>query len=256
MNDLDYILDFAVTLGQRMLSCGANLERVNDTMNRICLSYGLVDISIFSLSSTIILSAQTPDKLSATRHVMVPPASNDMKRITRFNQLSRQVCSETPAADRLNAMLKKADSEVKDYSVVTVIIGYLIAMSSICLMNGGTLWDVFAADLTTVTLFWIIRLFDKPGLNRIVRDALCMWIVGSLDIMLVRIGIGRHLATIIITNSMMMIPGIQLVNAVRNILCGNEMNGIIEILKIVLDATAIVLGLGLSIYMFGSGITW
>ncbi len=256
MNDLDYILDFAATLGQRMLGCGANLERVNDTMNRICLSYRLTDISIFSLSSTIILSAQTADNQSATRHVMVPPANNDMKRISRFNQLSRQVCSETPPPAALDAMLKQADSEVKDYATVTIILGYLIAMSSICMLNGGSLRDVIAADLTTVALFWIIRLLDKPGLNRIVTDALCMWIVGSLDILLVRIGLGQHLATIIITNSMMMIPGIPLVNAVRNILCGNEMNGILEILKIVLDATAIVLGLGISIYMFGGGITW
>ena len=129
-------------------------------------------------------------------------------------------------------------------------------MSSICMLNGGSLRDVLSADLTTVVLFWIIRLLNKPGLNRILTDALCMWIVGSLDILLVRIGLGQHLATIIITNSMMMIPGIPLVNAVRNILCGNEMNGILEILKIVLDATAIVLGLGISIYMFGGGISW
>ena len=56
---------------------------------------------------------------------------------------------------------------------------------------------------------------------------------------------------IIITNSLMMIPSISLVNAVRNILCGNEMNGILEFLKVVLESVAIVLGLVLSIYLFG-----
>ena len=54
----------------------------------------------------------------------------------------------------------------------------------------------------------------------------------------------------------MMIPGIPLVNAVRNLLCGNEMNGILEILKVLMETVAIVLGLVLSIYLFGGLIQW
>lgn len=48
MTDIEYILDFAANLGGKMLSVGANLERVNDTMYRICRSYHLNSISIFS----------------------------------------------------------------------------------------------------------------------------------------------------------------------------------------------------------------
>lgn len=83
-----------------------------------------------------------------------------------------------------------------------------------------------------------------------------MWFAGTLAIVLVRLGIGEHVFRIIITSSMMMIPGIPLVNSVRNILCGNEMNGIIEFFKVILETIAIVLGLILSIYMFGGLIRW
>ena len=61
----------------------------------------------------------------------------------------------------------------------------------------------------------------------------------------------KYFIIIIITNSLMMIPSISLVNAVRNVLCGNEMNGILEFLKVVLESLAIVLGVVLSIYLFG-----
>lgn len=255
MNDLEYILDFTVNLGGCMLNSGANLERVNDTMNRICLSYHLNTISIFSLSSTIILSAKSPDNVSATRQLSIPSTGIHLEKLRRFNELSRRVCSETPAPSSLAKLLQEADT-IQEYSTVTVIIGYLIAMSCLCIMFGGSLLDVLAADLITIVLFWTIRLLTKPQLNHIITNILCMWIAGTLAIFLVKIGLGEHYFSIIITNSMVMIPGIPLVNAVRNLLCGNEMNGILEFLKVILETVAIVLGLLISIYMFGGTIQW
>ncbi len=38
MNDVEHVLDFVVNPGNKMLGAGANLERVNDTMTRICLT--------------------------------------------------------------------------------------------------------------------------------------------------------------------------------------------------------------------------
>ncbi|MDO5336135.1 MAG: threonine/serine exporter family protein [Eubacteriales bacterium] len=255
MNDLEYILDFAVNLGGCMLKSGANLERVNDTMNRVCLSYNLSSISIFSLSSTIILSAKSSDNISATRHLSIPSTGIHLEKLRRFNQLSRRVCSETPAPASLAGLLDEAGT-VQEYSTVTVIIGYLIAMSCLCTMFGGNISDVIAADLITVVLYWTIRVLTKPQLNHIITNILCMWIAGTLAIFLVKIGLGKHYFSIVITNSMMMIPGVPLVNSVRNLLCGNEMNGILEFLKVILETVAIVLGLVISIYMFGGTIQW
>lgn len=53
MNNLEYILDFTVSLGCKMLRVGANLERVNDTMYRICRSYHLNSISIVSFKNAV-----------------------------------------------------------------------------------------------------------------------------------------------------------------------------------------------------------
>lgn len=255
MNDIEYILDFTVNLGGRMLATGANLERVNDTMNRICLSYHLNSISIFSLSSTIILSAKTSDNIPGTRQIAVPPASNHLEKLNCLNQLSRKVCAETPTPETLDGLLKEAEN-IKEYSTVTVIIGQLIAMTSLGVIFGGTPADIAAVDLISFVLFWMIRWLNKPNLTHIIVNTICMWVAGTLAIFCVKLGLGDHPFIIIITSSMMLIPGIPLVNAFRNILCGNEMNGILEFLKVVLETLAIVLGLILSIYFFGGLISW
>ena len=96
MNDVEYVLDFVVNLGNKMLGAGANLERVNDTMMRICLSYHLESISIYSLSSTIMVSARSADGIYGSRHNAVQPASIHIERLNKLKRLSRTVCSEKP----------------------------------------------------------------------------------------------------------------------------------------------------------------
>lgn len=255
MNDIEYILDFAVNLGARMLYAGANLERVDDTMTRICRSYHLQEISIYSLSDIIMLGARTADETYASRQITVPSASIHLKRLEQYNQLSRKVCADTPAPELLGNLLEEAE-KIKEYTTAQVVLGELLAMTSLCIIFGGNLKDVAAVNISTFILFWVIAGLSKRNLNHIVVNILSMLLAGFLAVMLVKFRIGEHYFTIIITNSMLLIPGIPLVNAVRNLLCGNEMNGIIQIFKVILETVVIVLGLVLSIYLFGGMIEW
>ena len=124
MNQVEYILDFAASLGGKMLAVGANLERVNDTMYRICRSYNLTSISIFSLNSIIIISAKSADELelTGTRQISVPLPSKHLEKLNRFNQLSRKVCADPPAPEALSKLLDESE-QINDYSLPTIIIG-------------------------------------------------------------------------------------------------------------------------------------
>ena len=255
MNNVEYILDFAAGLGCRMLTVGATLERVNDTMYRICHSYHLSSISIFSLSSIIIISAKSPDGVTGTRQISVPDTDKHLEKLNRFNQLSRKVCAETPPPEELSELLKDAE-KVKDYPRPILLLGYLIAMTSLGVINGGSIRDIVCADFNTVILLWMIDALDKRNINRVVANTLCTWVAGTLAVLYVKLGIGEHYFIIVVVNCLLMVPGSDMVNAFRNILCSNEMNGILELLKVILETTAIVFGLVISLYMFGGFISW
>lgn len=253
MNDIEYILDFAANLGGKMLKVGANLERVNDTMYRVCHSYHLNSISIFSLSSLIVISAKSEDNQSGTRQVSVPSSSNHLEKLNRFNQLSRKVCAETPPPETLEGMLEDA-ANVQESPIAIILIGQMISMSTLCAIYGGSFSDMVAVSINTFALYWLSEYLDKRRINRIVTNTIRAWFAATIGLFLVKFDIGKNYFIIIVTNSMMMIPSISLVNAVRNILCGNEMNGILEFMKVVLESVAIVLGVVLSIYLFGGNI--
>ena len=238
-----------------MLSVGATLERVNDTMYRICKSYHLESISIFSLSTVIIISAKDSNHISGTKQISIHSSSKHMEKLSRFNQLSRKICTEIPPPETLFYLLEEAE-RVKSDSLNTTLLGYLIATTSLGIIYGGSLKDVIAADINMFVLLWLMGYFGKCHINRTVANALCTWIAGTLTILQIRLGIGEQYFIIVIINSMMLISSSTLVNAVRNIFCGNEMNGILDFLKAVLESLAIVSGLLLSAYMFGELIEW
>lgn len=250
MNNVEYILDFAASLGCRMLTVGANLERVNDTMYRICDSYHLSSISIFSLSKMISISAKSPDGVIGVRQISVHNVNKHLEKLNRLNQLSRKVCAETPPPEKLSELLDDAE-KINDYSRGIILLGYMIAMTSLGVLNGGSIRDIVCADINTLILLWLSDYFDKRNINRIVANILCTWVAGTLAILYILLGIGEHYFVIVIVNSMLFVPGSDMVNAFRNILCKNEMNGILELLKVVLETTAIVFGLIISLYMFG-----
>ena len=98
-------------------------------------------------------------------------------------------------------------------------------MTSIGVLNGGSIKDIISADINTLILLWLTDHLSRRKINQIVANALCTWVVGCLAILYVMLGLGEHYFIIIVVNSMFLVPGSDMVNAFRNLLCGNEMNG-------------------------------
>ena len=250
MKDIEYILDFAMHLGSSMLVSGANLERANDTMTRVCRSYHLSDISIFSLNSIIQISARSEEDDYTIRQISVPASDLYLERLAALNELSRKVCNETPHPAALHGMLREAE-RCEGYPQWAILAGRIFAMGGICVLFGGTMGDVIASDLIVFALYWVLAAFSRSNINNVIKNMLCMMFAGLSAHGLMYFGIGTQYDVICVTCSMMLVPGIALVNAARNLLCGNEMNGILEAIKAFIETVAIVMGLGITMAVFG-----
>jgi uncharacterized membrane protein YjjP (DUF1212 family) len=251
MQKIDYVLDFAVHLGREMLECGANLERVNLTMEIICKTYQLREVTIFALSSYLSVSAKELGGETCIRQTSIPVNGLHLEKLKKLNNLSYKVQSEKPAPEKLEDMLFET-LMTPTYPTYINLIGYLIAMMSLCRIFGGTITDILIASINTVIIFFISNIFIREKLNRIITNIVTMFICGCIAIFFTSINFSQNVSVIIITNAFYLIPGIPMVNAVRNIICGNEMNGILELLKVFLEVGTIVAGLYIAFFCFGS----
>lgn len=251
MKDLDYLLEFLLRFSERMLVSGANLERVDDSVYRICDAYGCQDVQFFSLNCYLSLSMknQAGEKAAGQRCIW-GGLDVHLENLSRLNQLSRQICAEKPAPEMLEGLLQEAVN-TKSYSQPMLLAGFLLAMAGLTGVFDGSLKDLAVILVNSALIFLAGVYLKRLVYNKIVFNVLCTFVAGSVAIGAVTLGLADDLYIVMIVNSMMLIPGIPMVNSFRNILCGNEINGIVEFFKVILETMAIVGGFILSIYVFG-----
>ena len=113
------------------------------------------------------------------------------------------------------------------------------------------MWDAVLVAVITVLIHFVMSWLERTGLDRILINSLTMWAAASCAVMFLYSGFRGNFAVIMITVTMLVIPGIPLVNAMRNLLCGHEINGILQMLKISVETMALALGIYAAFMMFG-----
>ena len=253
--NVEEILSFCVKLSRHMIVAGANLERVEMAVNIICKAYGLEDVSLYLLSSHISMSAMDKSGHYASRQASIPAAGIHLERLKSLNQLSYKVAEITPATKTLAQMLDRA-LHVRDYADIIILLGRIAAMMCLCMIFGGTVRELIPVAAVTALIHYLMSALEKTGMDRLVVNSLTMFIASSLAVLFVYSGISNNLSVIMITASMLVIPGIPLVNAMRNLLCGKEINGILQMLKIFIETMALCMGAVAALAVFGKYILW
>ncbi len=255
MRDTDRILDFMVRLSREAIRNGASIEYAISAMRHIAASYELNDLSVFALSSYISVSAEAPGGEHRTRQITVPEPAIHLARLWRLNRLSLDVCEEVPDPASLDGRLNHA-LEAPSYPKPAVFMGQVIAISCVCMILGGTVGDAFATGCSALVVCVIFDLLERWGIDRIIGNAVGMWAGTSLAIMLVRAGIGDSNSMVVISVSLLMIPGIPLVNAVGNLVRGNELNGTYQLMRVTLESLMLALGTYAGVTMMGGMAAW
>ena len=60
-DEAEQYLYYAMTIGEQLLCCGAEVGRVEDTIRRICLAYGASRADVFSITSSIVTTIYGED---------------------------------------------------------------------------------------------------------------------------------------------------------------------------------------------------
>ena len=102
------IMEKALDVGEAMLCIGAEISRVEDTILRICHSYGGGVIDVFTILSLIILSWHTTDDQNFTQTRRIYSYSTDLGKLEELNALSRYICANKPSVMKSSRRLKRS----------------------------------------------------------------------------------------------------------------------------------------------------
>ena len=94
--DKDFVLEYALDIGEQMVICGAEISRVEDTIERICRAYGAERIDVFSITSCIIATLKMEGEPPVTQTRRIRSSNTDFTKLDKLNALSRRIRAQPP----------------------------------------------------------------------------------------------------------------------------------------------------------------
>ena len=244
------LLDF----GEAMLACGAEVHRVEDTLARISSAYRLPEANVFVITSNITLTLLFEDGQSATQTRRIRDAgSTDFLRLERLNALSRTVCQAPIAPSELRRRVHAL--RACTVSVAAGLSGSFLAAGSFALFFGGSFLDGLLAGLVGLIIFLLKRHLAPFCMNTLVFNLLTSLLAGLCICICCKLLPALHLDKIMIGDIMLLIPGVGLTNAVRDILLGDTISGSMRLMETLLWAGALACGFLISLWLTGGSLS-
>ena len=243
-------LSSIMDIGELLLKYGAEVSRVEDTMGRLCKAYGFVRADVFTITSSIIATVTLPDERSITQTRRIKERVTDLGKVARVNALSRKICAAPcelrELQDQIQAIWKAPG--VPDWLNLAM---YSMISAALSVFFGGGWMDGCAAALSGLVLFATLQFSASLKLNSIIQTMICSAITALAVLLLVRLGIGRQPDKIMIGNIMLVIPGIQFTTALRDMINGDTISGLLNMSEAVLKAISVAMGFAVVLIVGG-----
>lgn len=234
-------LHSAMNIGEELLVSGAEIHRVEDSVNRILIALGASRVDTFIITSSMVVTVYTSDGEVYTETRRITDAGTDFEKIHKLNALSRQICSGDVTAEEINNRLDEIKA-TRVYPFSMEFFCYALIAGAFTLFFGGS----FAQSLVSLVIGGLVRLLllasDKTVKNKIFGKFLASFFATALAYLSVRLSLVGSVDEIIIGNIMTLIPGIGLTSALRDIFTGDSITGILRSLEAFLLAIAIAAG--------------
>lgn len=249
----DKLLQISTYAGRILLESGAEIYRVEDTMNRICFSYGFQDSESFVTATGIIASIYDDGKNHSTLKRITKRGIN-LNKIDKVNALSRRISQENISLDELYTELKIIDNEKVYANKVTVLFAGFTA-ASFSFIFSGNIYDCFVSFIIGSILQAIAIRFRKISINEFFINFTCSAGAAFGSILCHYLFSNTNIDKVIIGVIMLFVPGLAITNAVRDIIAGDYLAGITKGAEAILVAISVAAGsgvvLGLWINAFG-----
>lgn len=242
------VLEVASEAGHILLENGAEISRVEDTMERISSHYGVHTGHFFVLSNGIFTTSSSNKYANVE---FIPIRGIQLSKVVEVNRLSYRI-----AADKVSLTQARAELDaIRDESMKPAweqIVGSAFGAAGFCAVFGGGFMDCAAAFVVGTLLYLFLLFVSSRYLSKIVGGICNSLVATLLCLASYRLGFGSSLSNIIIGAIMPLIPGVPFVNGVRDLADSDYIAGTTRLTDAMLGFFCIALGVGTSFVLDGS----
>lgn len=248
-NECEMFLEDVLLFGRMLLESGAEVKRVEDTIIRICKVYGFDNPQIYTVTRLIVATIKDSDGNHYTQSVSSTKNSTDLGQLEVLNAMSRDICKNKPDIESLNKLINGVKT-TKPKPLIKCF-GYMLAAGGFSVFFGGSLVDGLVSAVVAIAIYLMDYNFKLKNINNALYTFTASFVSGCLAIVLAHFGIGEHIDMVMIGDIMLLIPGLLLVNSLKEMFNRDIVTGLYRFIEAILIAVALAGGYALAIITGG-----
>ena len=242
------ILDEILSIAYDLLVAGSEVGRAEKEIERMCRAYQMEEVEVFIITSFIVVSVKGKSGEVITQTKRIREYQINFTKLEFLEQLVEQICQKELSIKQIQKRRKKIAEahELRGMSVV-----YCFVCMIFTLFFGGSILDGIASFCVGGFVKGSMHFFTHGIRNRFVWNILASAGVGLGAWGLCRLGIAEALDKIIIGNIMLLIPGLAMINGLKDLIEGEMLAGLLRLMDALIQAAAVALGVAMVLIPLG-----
>lgn len=239
----DDLINTTTEAGYMLLANGAEIYRVEESMQRIFRAYSVESSEIFAIPTCIYVTISTPEGRPVTKIKRCHARSTNLDKVERVNDLCRRICRDRPDFQEIRAELRKIDLR-PTYTFLEQVLAFSLVAFAFTLFYGGTFLDALCSIVCGAVMKVVSYQMNRFRANSFFTNILASGAAALIALVAVHYNFGLNSDKIIIGALMNLVPGIAITSFMRDLIAGDLIAGLIRFTESLLVATAIAIGAG------------
>ncbi len=239
------LMELALKAGEIMLTSGAEIYRVEETIIRICSGYN-VQCESFVLPTGIFISLRNEEGSMHTSFKRIRQHSFDLNRIDRVNTFSRSLKDSNMSYETAAELLAGIESSKKHSLPVRLAAAAVGSFVFTLLFKGGS-YDAISAAIIGLLVYFMKDGLSKKGFFQIFELFTAGLVAGFLSVAAVRLFPSLDEYKIIIGAVMLYLPGMAITNGIKDAFHGDLVASFTRLGEAFIIAAAVAAGVGISL---------
>lgn len=247
------ILATLLQLGCRLLVSGCDVGHVEYRIEQMCNAYGMEDVEVFIITSSIVVSVKDWNGKHITMTKRIRRYYINFYCIQLLEQIIDRVCRNNPTDMQIRNWLENMDSCLqKEHEWKQGAGEYLLNATVAAIFTcffGGIGYEIVISFMCCIPTTYVVKHFEKEWKNTFTVYVMSSLLCGVLAQLFVILNVVNSAERINMGNIMLLIPGLAMVNALKDMFSGEMLSGLLRLTQAIIQALAIALGFAVCIFI-------
>ena len=219
-------LEIVVESGRILMESGAEIYRIQDTMEHMAAALQIKHFSAYVVNRGIFASGINHEGIQESKIISTPDSAIHLGRIEAVNALSRDL--DTEKSNMTVEDLSFRLQEIRKDTIAPLwktLSAYFISTGFFSIAIGSSWPDALASAFSVLIMGLVMYLIDNHIRSTVLQTIIqCVIITISANIMY-QLGIGGHRGLIILGGFVLLVPGALYTNSIREFSENNYSTG-------------------------------